>query len=70
MGSKEGPIVGSIVHVLLREYLPDMGSGDFILFGLLAIGITIYRPQERGGIARIWLRFDLLPIQHRPHPTV
>lgn len=70
LGSIEGPFIGAIVYFLLREYLSDMGSGYFILSGLLAIGITIYRPQGLWGIARSWLRFDLLPIQHRPNPNV
>jgi branched-chain amino acid transport system permease protein len=70
LGSIEGPIIGAIVYFVLREYLSGLGSGYFILSGLLAIGITIYRPQGLWGIARSWLRSDLLPVQHRPRPIV
>lgn len=52
MGSVFGPIIGSIIIILLSEgsriYLGGMGAGlDFVIYGLLIMIIAVYQP---GGI--------------------
>lgn len=52
MGTVWGPVIGSVIIVLLsegsRSYLGGMGAGlDFVIYGLLIMVIAIYQP---GGI--------------------
>lgn len=65
IGTIEGPIVGTILFFLLREYLADFGSIYMILYGLLAIVVmTTMRGGIWGVIQRRWdLRF--FPVQRR-----
>jgi branched-chain amino acid transport system permease protein len=41
IGSIEGPIIGTIVFFVLREYLSDLGAWSLILLGIVSITITL-----------------------------
>lgn len=66
VGSLEGPIVGTIVFFLLREYLAIFGTWYLILVGALSIAIVLIMSQGLCGLWRKHFSVGLLPIGHRP----
>jgi branched-chain amino acid transport system permease protein len=64
VGSLEGPIVGTIVFFLLREYLANFGTWYLILLGSLSIAIVLVMPQGLWGLWRKKFSVGLLPIGH------
>jgi branched-chain amino acid transport system permease protein len=50
LGSIEGPIVGAVVFIGLRELLADFGSAYLIVLGVLAVTITIVAPRGLWGV--------------------
>lgn len=65
IGTIEGPIVGTLVFFLLREFLAEYGSRYLILLGLVAVAVVLRYPQGLWGlIADRWdVRF--FPVQRR-----
>lgn len=65
IGTIEGPIVGTLVFFLLREFLADYGSWYLILLGLVAVAVVLRYPRGLWGlIADRWdVRF--FPVQRR-----
>jgi branched-chain amino acid transport system permease protein len=57
IGTLEGPIVGTIVFFVLRQYLSDLGSWYLIILGALAIVIMLKMPEGIWGA--IGMRFDI-----------
>jgi branched-chain amino acid transport system permease protein len=65
IGTIEGPIVGTIVYFLLREFLADLGSLYLMLLGALAIVIMLVAPKGIWGyIAARW-NISLFPTGYR-----
>lgn len=55
IGTIEGPIVGTIIYFLLREFLADLGSIYLLFLGALAIIIMLVAPKGIWGyIAQRW----------------
>ncbi len=65
IGTIEGPIVGTLVFFLLREFLADFGAWYLILLGVVAVLVMLRYPQGLWGlIADRWdVRF--FPVQRR-----
>lgn len=65
IGRIEGPIVGTIVFFILREFLSDLGSWYLMILGLVAVVIMLKAPQGIWGL--LANRFDLhfFPVQRR-----
>lgn len=66
VGSFEGPIIGTIVFFLLREYLAEIGVWHFILLGTLSIGVILVEPRGLWGLLRRLLPGDLIPVSYTP----
>lgn len=66
IGSIEGPIIGTIVFFVLREYLSDLGAWSFILLGIVSITIILVEPRGIWGIIRKLLPDDVIPTRHQP----
>jgi branched-chain amino acid transport system permease protein len=55
IGTIEGPIIGTIVYFLLREFLADLGTLYLMFLGALAIVIMLVAPKGIWGyIAQRW----------------
>jgi branched-chain amino acid transport system permease protein len=55
IGTIEGPIVGTIVYFLLREFLADLGSVYLMILGVVAISIMLLAPKGIWGyVAKRW----------------
>lgn len=62
IGSFEGPIIGTIVFFVIREYLSEIGVWHFILLGALSIAVVLIEPKGIWGLIRRWLPADVIPI--------
>ena len=66
VGSFEGPIIGTFVFFLIREYLQGFGVWHFIVLGCTAIAIILIEPRGIWGILRRVVPSDLIPVSHSP----
>jgi branched-chain amino acid transport system permease protein len=65
LGSIEGPIVGTLVFIGLRELLADYGSAYLIVLGVLAVSITILAPRGLWGVIDGRFSISLFGIHRR-----
>jgi branched-chain amino acid transport system permease protein len=63
LGTLEGPIVGTVVFVLLRELLADYGSWYMILLGVLAVVAMMRYPQGLWGLVLERWNLRFFPVQ-------
>lgn len=65
IGTIEGPIIGTVVYFLLREFLSDYGSWYLIVLGSVAVAFMLWIPRGIWGL--MVSRFDLhfFPVQRR-----
>jgi branched-chain amino acid transport system permease protein len=72
LGTLEGPIVGTVVFVLLRELLADYGSWYMILLGVLAVVAMMRYPQGLWGLVLERWNLRFFPVQRevRDEPSV
>ncbi len=61
IGTIEGPIVGTIVYFLLREFLADLGSIYLMILGGVAIVIMLVAPQGIWGFVARRFGISLFP---------
>jgi branched-chain amino acid transport system permease protein len=66
IGSFEGPIIGTIVFFLIREYLSEIGVWHFIILGTVSIAVILIEPRGLWGLVRRFVPDDLIPVSHRP----
>jgi branched-chain amino acid transport system permease protein len=67
LGTLEGPIVGTVVFVLLRELLADYGSWYMILLGVLAVVAMMRYPQGLWGLVLERWNVRFFPVQREVH---
>jgi branched-chain amino acid transport system permease protein len=65
IGTIEGPMVGTIVYFLLREFLADLGSLYLMLLGALAIVIMLVAPKGIWGYITARWNISLFPTGYR-----
>lgn len=65
VGSFEGPILGTIVFFLIREYLQNWGVWHFIVLGVVSIAVILIEPRGLWGLLRRVIPGDLIPVSHR-----
>jgi branched-chain amino acid transport system permease protein len=65
IGTIEGPIIGTIVYFLLREFLADFGTIYLLLLGTLAIVIMLAAPKGLWGYAADRFGWSLFPVGYR-----
>lgn len=65
IGTIEGPIVGTLIYFVLRQFLGDYGSGYMIVLGGVAVAFMLWIPRGVWGLMSN--RFDLhfFPVQRR-----
>ncbi len=61
IGTIEGPIVGTLVYFLLREFLSDLGSIYLLFLGALAIAIMLVAPKGIWGYISARWNISLFP---------
>jgi branched-chain amino acid transport system permease protein len=65
IGSLEGPIIGTALFLLMREYLADFGAWYLILLGAVSIGVILIEPRGLWGVWRRFLPIDVIPVSHQ-----
>jgi len=66
IGSIEGPILGTILFFVLREYLAGLGTWYPILLGALSVAVILVEPKGLWGLLRRLLPSDVVPLAHAP----
>jgi branched-chain amino acid transport system permease protein len=69
IGSFEGPVIGTIIYFVLRQYLAGLGAWHLILLGTFSIAIILIEKRGLWGLIRRVLPDDLVPIAHKPSTT-
>jgi len=65
IGTLEGPIVGTIVFFLLRQYLADLGSWYLIVLGAVAVVVMLKMPSGLWGTFAKRYDISLFPTRRR-----
>ena len=65
IGSLEGPIIGTALFLLLREYLADFGAWYLILLGAVSIAVILIEPRGLWGVWRRFFPIDVIPVSHK-----
>jgi branched-chain amino acid transport system permease protein len=65
IGRIEGPIVGTLVFFLLRQFLADLGTIYLIMLGAVAIVVMLKAPKGLWGLAVERFGFQLFPLERR-----
>jgi branched-chain amino acid transport system permease protein len=65
IGHVEGPIIGTILYFVLREYLADYASTYLIILGLAAIVIMLRAPKGIWGFVADRYGWQLFPLARR-----
>ncbi|MDR1571489.1 MAG: branched-chain amino acid ABC transporter permease [Clostridiales Family XIII bacterium] len=66
MGTVEGPIIGAVIFVLLRQALYNFPGISMMLLGLIAIAIIMIAPRGIMGIIRRKTQFEIFPVRRHP----
>ena len=64
IGSLEGPIIGTVLFFLLREYLAQLGTWYMMLLGALSIAVILFEPRGLWGIVQRHTKFSIVPVSH------
>jgi branched-chain amino acid transport system permease protein len=67
IGTIEGPIIGTIIYFLLREFLADFGTLYLLFLGTLAIVVMLGAPKGLWGYASERFGWSLFPVGYRIH---
>jgi branched-chain amino acid transport system permease protein len=76
IGTLEGPIVGTLVFFLLRQYLADLGSWYLIILGAVAVAVMLKMPLGVWGAFSKRFDIHIFPTRRRlamddvEHPVV
>src|SRR5262244_1514533 len=65
IGRIEGPIVGTLVFFLLRQFLADLGTIYLIMLGVVAIVVMLKAPKGLWGLVVERFGFQLFPLERR-----
>jgi branched-chain amino acid transport system permease protein len=69
IGRMEGPLLGTIVFFLLREFFADWGPWYLMLLGLFAIVMTLALPKGIAGLLADRFDFEIFPLRRRVAST-
>jgi branched-chain amino acid transport system permease protein len=62
IGRIEGPIVGTVLFILLRETLSDLGAIYLIILGAIAVFIMLFAPKGIWGLLQEKFGWQLFPV--------
>ena len=65
LGSIEGPIMGTVAYIVLRELLGDFGSAYLIILGAIAIGTVLFAPRGLWGLFSARWSITFFGVQRR-----
>jgi branched-chain amino acid transport system permease protein len=65
IGTIEGPILGTVIYFLMREFLADYGSIYLLFLGALAIGVMLVAPKGLWGYLAGRYGLSLFPVGYK-----
>lgn len=65
IGTIEGPIIGTILYFLLREFLADLGAIYLMILGAMAIAVMLTAPKGLWGLLVQKFDFSIFPVGYR-----
>jgi branched-chain amino acid transport system permease protein len=65
IGRVEGPILGTIVYLVLREFLADLGSIYLIILGIIGIVVMLRAPKGLWGYVADRFGWQAFPLSRR-----
>jgi branched-chain amino acid transport system permease protein len=65
IGRIEGPIIGTIIFFVLRQYLADLATVYLIVFGIVAILVMLWAPHGLWGFFADRYGWQLFPLARR-----
>ncbi len=65
IGTVEGPILGTLVFFILREYLADFGSWSWILLGLVAVLAMLFASEGLWGLVHKRFNLEIFRVRRR-----
>lgn len=65
-GTLEGPVLGTVIFLLMRQLLADFGPLYLVSLGLLAVGMMLAAPRGLWGYLAERFGLSLLPDRHYP----
>jgi branched-chain amino acid transport system permease protein len=64
IGTIEGPIIGTLLYFVLREFLADLGSVYLMILGALAIVVMLLAPKGIWGFVKDRIGITLFPTSY------
>ena len=64
IGTIEGPIIGTLLYFVLREFLADLGSLYLMILGTLAIVVMLFAPKGIWGFVKDKFGLTLFPTSY------
>ena len=64
IGTIEGPIIGTLLYFVLREFLADLGSIYLMILGTLAIVVMLFAPKGIWGVVKDRFGVTLFPTSY------
>jgi len=65
IGRMEGPIIGTIIFFLLRQFFADLGTWYLIILGSLAVAVMLVAPAGIWGFIATRFGLHLFPVQRK-----
>ena len=65
IGTLEGPIIGSIIFVVLQQFLSEFVGYNLIILGAITILVIFLAPRGIAGTFQHRYRIELLPIRRQ-----
>lgn len=65
IGRVEGPILGTVIYFVLREFLADLASVYLIILGVVAIAVMLKAPKGIWGYVADRFGWQLFPLARR-----
>ena len=63
IGTIEGPVIGTLIFFLIREYLSDFGEWSFVILGVIAVAIMYFAPQGIWGLLHERFNWEVFPVR-------
>jgi branched-chain amino acid transport system permease protein len=67
LGTIEGPIIGTVVYMVLQQTLQSFNAWYLIILGLVAIVVALFARRGLWGLVDSRLRFRLFPVGYWLH---
>ena len=65
IGTIEGPILGTIIFFILREFAADWGTWYLIVLGGIAVSVMLFAPKGLWGLITARYDIHLFPVGRR-----